>query len=136
VILSPIIALAMPHIPLGESASAFWRSAANHPSRQSRNAPAAVAESARGTAARAHQNPGSRRRSCHSVGDGRPTARLDTSQSRALAVRVKGQGSASHWVVLWCDRRPRVDRQAWRGSSFERGAFQLTPGWRWVTFLT
>jgi len=120
VILSPIIALAMPHIPLGESASAFWRSAANHPSRQSRNAPAAVAESARGTAARAHQNPGSRRRSCHSVGDGRPTARLDTSQPRALAVRVKGQGSASHWVVLWCDRR--VDH----GSTGKHGADRVS----------
>jgi hypothetical protein len=101
-----------------------------NPSRQSRNAPAAVAESARGTAARAHQNPGSRRRSCHSVGDGRPTARclvLSRAQPGLWAARCRG---ASHWVVLWCDRRVDhgVDRQAWRGSSFERGAFQLTPG--------
>jgi hypothetical protein len=76
-----------------------------NPSRQSRNAPAAVAESARGTAARAHQNPGSRRRSCHSVGDGRPTARclvLSRAQPGLWAARCRG---ASHWVVLWCDRR-------------------------------
>jgi hypothetical protein len=131
VILSPIIALAMPHIPLGESASAFWRSAAKTTLAVNHETHRRPWLSQRGALRRV-----SRRRSCHSVGDGRPTARLDTSQPRALAVRVKGQGSASHWVVLWCDRRPRVDRQAWRGSSFERGAFQLTPGWRWVTFLT